>query len=210
MANHLIHSGSVATARLLDDIYRLRAEVFRENLGWDVATLCQREIDEFDTERAIYGAITDEQGELEGCFRLLPTTDRYMLKSVFPELLHGEAAPSDPRVLESSRFAVKPSILKGRGIQGLHEVTAHLLISQIDYCLTHHIHTVVSVTDLRFERVLRSAGLPCERYGAPLTIGATKAVAGFMHPTPQALASVWTVYNDLRRRRSEDTTNQAA
>jgi len=203
MQTHLIDQKGGGDARLLDRIYQLRAEVFAAHLGWDVATLCRREIDDFDTPAAVYGAVSAEYGdELEGCFRLLPTTGPYMLKDVFPQLLHGHPAPQDVRIMESSRFAVRPSVLKGRGIAGLNEVTAHLLILQIQYCLAHDIHTVVSVTDLRFERVLRSAGLGCDRYGPPLQVGVTKAVAGFMHPSPANLASVWAVYNDLRRRRS--------
>lgn len=201
MQTHLIDNKGVGDARLLDSIYQLRAEVFASNLGWNVATLCRREIDEFDTPEAVYGAVTDETGKLEGCFRLLPTTGPYMLRDVFPELLHGRPAPEDPGILESSRFAVRPSVLKGRGIAGLNEVTAHLLILQIQHCLAHDIHTVVSVTDLRFERVLRSAGLKMERFGPPIQIGVTKAVAGYMHPTPENLASVWAVYNGLRQRR---------
>lgn len=201
MPGHLIAAKRTGDARLLDRIYQLRSEVFADNLGWEVGTLCRREIDEFDTPDSVYGAVTDEFGDLEGCFRLLPTTGRYMLKDVFASLLHGHPAPVDAGIWESSRFAVLPSVLKGRGVAGLNEVTAHLLLQQIQYCLEHDIHTVVSVTDLRFERVLRAAGLKSERYGPPLDMGVTRAVAGWMHPTPANLAAVWTVYTDLRRKR---------
>lgn len=205
MAGHLINVKTSGEARLLDRIYQLRSEVFADNLGWEVGTLCKREIDEFDTAEAVYGAVTDESSELEGCFRLLPTTGRYMLKDVFPQLLHGHPAPEEASVWESSRFAVLPSVLKGRGVAGLNEVTAHLLLQQIQFCLERDIHTVVSVTDLRFERVLRAAGLRSERFGPPLQVGITKAVAGWMHPTPANLAAVWTVYTDLRRKRITST-----
>jgi acyl homoserine lactone synthase len=202
MAGHLIQSGAHTDARLLDRIYRLRAEVFIGNLGWDIPALSRREIDEYDTEETIYGAVTDEIGDLEGCFRLVPTTGPYMLKDIFPQLLYGAAPPGNARVWEASRVAVKPSVLKGRSIFGLNEITAHLLILQLEYCLLNDIHMVVSVTDLRFERILRSAGLPCERFGPPMRIFNTTTVAGYMRPSPEALASVWTAYLDFRRKRT--------
>jgi acyl homoserine lactone synthase len=187
---------------LIDRIYRLRYRVFKEHMGWEVESLCGREIDRFDTEDAVYGAVADESGNLQGCFRLLPTTGPYMLKEVFPELLHGQTAPEDTRVLESSRFAVLPEHVAGSFVAALYAATARLLALQITYCLERGVRTVVSVTDIRFERVLKGAGLRCERFGPPLGIGTTQGVAGFMHPTEENLASVKDVLRRLDEKRA--------
>jgi acyl homoserine lactone synthase len=174
----------------VDGIYRLRHQVFKQSLDWDVECLHGREIDQFDTDAAVYGAVSDDFGVLEGCFRLLPTTAPYMLRDVFPELLHGHPAPVDPRILECSRFAVFPQPGNSGSISELLRITSELLIIQLEYCLAHNIHTMVCATDLRFERILRGAGLTCERYGPPLRVGNTHAVAGFMHPNKENLVSV--------------------
>lgn len=181
---------STSPAVMIDRIFQLRNRVFHDALHWDVQSLHGREIDSFDTGNAVYGAVHDAAGQVEGCFRLLPTTDRYMLRDVFPQLLHGHPAPDDATVWESSRFAVMPSLWRGGTLRGLIEVTSELLSAQITWCLEHGVTRVLSVTDLTFERVLRSAGLRCQRYGPPIQIGVTRAVAGWMEPREEQLAAI--------------------
>jgi len=181
---------SASPAVLIDRIFQLRNRVFHDALRWDVQSLHGREIDSFDTGYAVYGAVHDAVGQVEGCFRLLPTVESYMLRDVFPQLLHGQPAPRDPTIWESSRFAVMPSPWRGGTLRGLIEVTGELLTAQITWCLEHGVTRVVSVTDMAFERVLRSAGLRCQRYGPPIQIGATRAVAGWMEPREEQLAAI--------------------
>jgi len=191
MASQIIDPKTPGSALLLDDIYKLRHTVFKERLGWEVESENGRERDQFDTADAIFGALhSEEDGALEGCFRLLPTTGPNMLADVFAELLHGQPAPRDPRVLESSRFAVLPSGWHHNSMRALLIVTAELLIAQLNYCMERGIQVVVSVTDVRFERILRKSGLQCERFGPPLRIGCTLAVAGWLKATQENLDSV--------------------
>lgn len=190
MSGQIIDPKSCANPAMLDAIFRLRHQVFRERLGWDVRSIGGRERDEFDTDDAIYGAVYDDNGEIEGCFRFLPTTGPYMLKDVFSDLLHGEPAPCDPNILESTRFAVLPGEWRHNGRLALVEVTARLLITQLSYCLERGIEKVVSVTDARFERILKGAGLLCERYGPPVRWGKMLAVAGWLQATEENLSSV--------------------
>lgn len=175
---------------LLDAVFRLRHTVFGERCQWDVQSLHGREIDQFDTAAACYGVSLGRDGVLNGTYRLLPTTGPNMLRDVFPELLHGQPAPEDPRILESSRFAVLPPAEFPSARTGILYVSADLLASQVRYCLENDIHTVVSVTDVRFEKVLRQCGLSCERYGEPIRIGKSLAVAGWMRPTEEELRRV--------------------
>ena len=201
MSGQIMCSNSPTSDDRLEDVFRLRHAVFKERLCWDVNSVDGREIDKFDTEAAIYGSVyNDEDGEIEGCFRLLPTTAPYMLGDVWPELLHGKAAPRDVMVLESSRFAVLPSAWHHNSKLALLKVTAELLVLQLSYCLDNDVHSVVSVTDVRFERVLRAAGLICERFGPPLPVGTTRAVAGWLEATQENLENVEAVHKKLLER----------
>lgn len=194
MSGQIIDPKSCTDPAMLDAIFRLRHQVFKERLGWDVRSIDGRERDEFDTVDAVYGAVYDGDGEIEGCFRFLPTTGPYMLKDLFSDLLHGEPAPCDPNILESTRFAVLPREWRHNGRLAVVDVTAQLLITQLSYCLERGIEKVVSVTDVRFERILKGAGLLCERYGPPVRIGKMLAVAGWLRATEENLSNVETAH----------------
>ena len=55
-----------------------------------------------------------------------------------------------------------------------------LLSAVIEWGLIRQASEIVTVTDLRMERILRRAGWPMSRIGAPLEIGVTTAVAGIL------------------------------
>ena len=86
-------------------LWQYRHRVFVERLGWPLRSEQDCERDRFDTADTVYVALEDERGVIAGCARLLPTTQPYLLSEEFPQLLHGEPAPRDPRVWELSRFA---------------------------------------------------------------------------------------------------------
>ena len=82
---------------------RLRYPIFKEWLGWDVQVSGDMEVDECDT-RPVYLLRRDDDGRVQGCVRLLPTTGHTMLRDTFPALLGGQAAPASNSIWESSRF----------------------------------------------------------------------------------------------------------
>lgn len=211
MSGQIIESVAPVDDARLGEMFKLRHGVFKERLGWDVQSRGGREFDEFDTADAKYGVVYDDHhGDIEGCFRLLPTSGPYILGDVWPELLHDRPAPRDQQVLESSRFAVLPNAWHYNSKLALLKVTAELLALQLSYCLDNGIRSVVSVTDVRFERVLRAAGLACERFGPPLSVGNTRAVAGWLEATEENLAGVSATHAKLVERQLLARTSVAA
>ncbi len=62
-------------SNLMDEMFRLRARVFHDRLGWDVQVKDGRERDRYDEESPVYIIYADEKGrEVKGSMRLLPTT----------------------------------------------------------------------------------------------------------------------------------------
>src|SRR5690348_10357820 len=94
----------------LEGMFRLRHEVFKERLDWEVGSRAGKERDVFDDLDPVY-IVCEKDGDVLGSWRLLPTTGPYMLQDVFPELLHGQPAPNAPHVWEISRFAVSKRVL---------------------------------------------------------------------------------------------------
>jgi acyl homoserine lactone synthase len=162
----------------LDGMFRLRHEVFKERLDWEVGSAAGRERDMFDDLDPVY-IVCENAGEVLGSWRLLPTTAPYMLKDVFPELLYGQPAPVGPDIWEISRFAVSKRVAQNDSLGTINTVTNLLLDQLFAFAARRKISRIVAVADVRFERILKRAGLLTQRFGPPLQIGVTKAISGF-------------------------------
>lgn len=95
---------SDAEHRLIHEMQRLRARIFRGRLAWAVRRTSGLEIVRFDTLRPTYVFCLDRSGSVIGCARFLPPTGGTMLEKVFPQLLEAEQLPMHHRMIETSRF----------------------------------------------------------------------------------------------------------
>jgi acyl homoserine lactone synthase len=172
-------------------MHRLRGRVFKERLDWDVSVTGGLEIDQYDALKPTYLLVV-ERREVVGCVRLLPTMGRNMLADTFPVLLNGHAAPRAARIWESSRFCVDTKNVAATAENGLREATFLLFAAMIEWGQQCGLQAIATVTDLRMERILRRAGWQLERLGTPRQIGATKAVAGLLPVTDEALGAIRT------------------
>jgi acyl homoserine lactone synthase len=164
-------------ADILDKMFRLRAKVFNDRLGWEVKVRDHRETDRFDELNPLYIVETDDKRNVLASLRLLPTTGPHMLSDVFSELMAPESIIRSPRVLESSRFAADTELL-GHLPNGLSSVTGVLLCALLETSRAAGVDFVISVYDVRMERILRRAGCGFERLCEPRKIGDVMTVAG--------------------------------
>jgi acyl homoserine lactone synthase len=170
-------------------MHRLRGRVFKDRLDWDVSVSNGLEIDHYDTCKPTY-LLAVEQIDVVGCVRLLPTTGRNMLADTFPVLLDGNPAPKSARIWESSRFCVDTKTVAATAESGLRKATFLLFAAMIEWSQQRDIQAIATVTDLRMERILRRAGWRLDRLGMPRQIGSTKAVAGLLPITDEALGAI--------------------
>ena len=175
---------------LLRRMYRLRRRVFRDRLAWDVSSADDMEIDVFDVLGPTYLVAVDNNTDPVGCVRLLPTTGPTMLADAFPVLLSGAAPPCDLQIFESSRFCVDTERMTDASTGGLNQATFVLFAAMVEYLAHVGGRSIVTVTDVRMERILRCAGWPLEWIGTPQSIGTTLAVAGFLHGGDAALVAL--------------------
>lgn len=159
-------------ASLFPEISRYRHKVFIEQLGWDLHTQNGMELDQFDRPDTVYVVAQDEENNIAGCARLLPTTHPYLLGDVFPQLLNGLIPPSSPDVWELSRFAAidfnnqTASALN----QFSSDVAVGLLRESIACAARHGAKRIITVSPLGVERLLRKAGFHAHRAGPPMII----------------------------------------
>lgn len=164
---------------LLDQMHRLRATVFEGRLSWKVHCFDGREFDEFDALSPTYILATTPGQRVVGCARLLPAAGTTMLQSVFPQLLETGCLNSHSRMIESSRFCVDTGF-EGRGAGSLHAATLAMFAGIVEWSMLNGYSEIATATDVRFERILKRAGWPMRRLGAPTMINETHSVAGVL------------------------------
>lgn len=176
---------------LLTEMYRLRRRVFKDRLDWAVSISGDLELDVYDALNPTYLLVKSDQDSLVGAVRLLPTTGPTMLADTFPALLGGHAVPCSERILESSRFCVDTKLASELAENGLNRATVILFAAMIEGARAVNAESIVTVTDVRMERILRRVGWPLERIAPPQRLGQTMALAGYLHATDDALAAMY-------------------
>lgn len=171
--------------QLLDAHHRLRARVFFERLGWEVDVVDGCEADRFDRLNPTYILVITNDDLVAGCARLLPAVGPTMASEVFPSLLPNGSLEAHSGMIESSRFCVDQTMGEGRGGGLVHEATLTMFAGIVEWCLVNAYSEIVTVTDLRFERLLAQVGWPFHRLAEPKKIGVTNAVAGILPATAE-------------------------
>ena len=177
-------------AETLAEMHRLRYRVFKLRMAWDVQTSGDMEIDDFDALHPAYLVQLCDNGQVQGSVRLLPTLGPTMLCGTFPTLLEGQPAPSTSLVWESSRFAIDVAADAPKGDHGLTRAVYELFAGMVEFGLSRQLTDIVTVTDVRMERILRRAGWPLRRIGNPSAIGNTLAVAGYLEISRDTLVTL--------------------
>ncbi len=183
--------GSYASSfpKELDAMFRNRAELFSQRLGWDVVVKNGYERDRFDDLNPLYLVSVDPVTERYwGSLRLLPTTGPNMLRDVFPQLLEEGEVVESATIWESSRIcAIAAEGQPDRGKNGVNYVLSELIAGIGEVALLAGLTQIVSVFDARILRVLKSIGCEPEIIGRPQRIGGAMAYAALFEPNPARL-----------------------
>lgn len=154
------------------ELFEYRHKVFIEQLGWELKTNGSIETDEFDNEHTCYVIAKNNEGNITGCSRLLPTTQPYLLECIFPMLLEGVFPPKSKDIWELSRFSsMNVNGLKSNNNgQMTGELTQRLLWESFDIAKQNGARGIVSVSPLGIERLLKSMGIEGQRLGKPMKV----------------------------------------
>ena len=155
--------------QLFEQMGHYRREVFINQLGWELNTVNGMELDEFDVSEAVYVCSHDDEGNVNGVARLLPTTGPYLMEKVFPQLWAGNTLPRDPKIWELSRFAMvdqaKSTALSLR--QAPSAAATTLLRQVIRTADANGAKSLITVSPIAMERLLRFNGFDVRRAGVP-------------------------------------------
>lgn len=165
---------------------RFRHRVFVEMLGWELQARNGLELDQFDRADTVYVAARNEHGAVVGIARLLPTTRPYLLRDVFPQLLHGQPLPAAPSVWELSRFAAVDfdSARTAPVAQVSSPVAVGLLRESMIVAANLGAQRLITVSPLGVERLLRKAGFRAHRAGPPVIVDGHPVFACWIELAP--------------------------
>lgn len=153
-------------AAALMQMHHDRKKVFVDRLGWDLPSpRSWLEVDDFDNEFAIYLlARSDGTGRHEGSVRLLPTTKRHMLGSLFSRLCSGSVPVADD-IWEISRLVTCPPKIAGTSLFKLHRLLA---LGLVEFALLNSIKGYTLVAEAQRVPALLSIGWPVVPLGLPI------------------------------------------
>jgi acyl homoserine lactone synthase len=165
-------------SNLIDEMFRLRARIFRDRLRWDVQVVDGKERDKYDDEAPVYLICTDDEtGEIKGSLRLLPTTGPTLLADLFSDTLPDAVHLSAPTIWECTRFCLDDEILD-RGRQDELLLASAVLIAALgEVAISAGIESIIGNFEAPMLRLYRRIGCEVEvlgstsRYGRPVYLG---------------------------------------
>jgi len=127
-------------SHLIDEMFRLRARIFRDRLNWDVEVTDGKERDRYDDEQPVYIIHSDNGArEVKGSLRLLPTTGPTLLADIFSDTLPDAVNLSAPSIWECTRFCLDDNPL-GAGTRGRNAICVRSIARGRRRCRTSRWH----------------------------------------------------------------------
>jgi acyl homoserine lactone synthase len=174
---------------MLESMFRLRHEIFVERLGWKIQTFNGLEQDQFDRPGTIYLIRRNAAGEVVACTRMLQTDRPNLLRDVFPELVDGDL-PSSPTIWEASRLAVDHRKERLASLPQNWNLCGELFCGIQEFAISVGAVNIVSVSDVRLERILKIGGWEPKRLGKPHFISGIDVCGEIFEVGPAALARI--------------------
>jgi N-acyl-L-homoserine lactone synthetase len=182
MVTVVSHENRPAYDAELSAMHRHRKQIFVDTLKWDVPVINgQFEIDQFDTDAAVYlMALDPATGAHLGSVRLLPSTGRHLLGDLFPHLCDGDV-PVGEDIWEITRLCTAPGVIDPRTVR------RHLAIALMEFGLLYGVRQYTSVAHMAWLSQVLAAGWDCVPLGLPQTVGGDPVGAVAINVTPAAL-----------------------
>jgi N-acyl-L-homoserine lactone synthetase len=164
-------------AHLLEQMFRMRARVFHDRLGWDVTVEEGQERDKYDDQNPVYILYTDDRGQkLKGSLRLLPTTGPTLMADFFSDTVPDAVHLAAPTIWECTRFCLDDDIWQ-KDKEDILFTSTVLLVALGDLAVQAGIESVIGNFDAPALHLWRRIGCEVEilgstaRYGRPVYLG---------------------------------------
>ena len=176
---HIVTNENAADySDLLEEMYRWRHRIYVEQRGWAaIARPDGREIDQFDSEDAVYLIALDEFGKFAGSVRYVPTHKPTLFSEIFPHLIIRGELPHSPSIWEMTRIFVVPN---KRHESGRSPILEELFAGSMEWAVNEGVESIFVLGEvfwlprvLKMGWVVDPVGLPTlieNEYWVPMQI----------------------------------------
>ncbi|MCC5978370.1 MAG: GNAT family N-acetyltransferase [Salinarimonas sp.] len=181
-------------ADIVDAMFRGRAAIFREKLGWDVNVEDGRECDPYDALNPLYViALDDETGSVIGSIRLMPTTGPTLQRDIFANAFDDDVDLVSATIWEATRFCVHPQTIRRLTPTRLDRATCEIAIAMCEIGLNAGLTQYIGIFEPHMQRIYRRIGWEPEVLARSTAFETGPIAVGLWDVTTDALA-------DIRRR----------
>lgn len=176
-------------ADAVEQMHRLRKQVFIDFYKWELTHQDGLEMDQFDTPEALYLFDHDpETGTLVSSLRLLPTTGQHMMKTLFSHLC-ADDYPRGPHVFEVSRLLYNP-VLQNADEATMLRARRRFALAVLEFCRHWNIQELVFVTHPKFLARLVHYNWDLRPLGLPVPDGNQQVAAMRLVLTEETLPNL--------------------
>ncbi len=159
--------------------YRLRHDVFADELKWVNPQTGDYDVDVYDTEDMVYVSVYDPSGKVIAHLRITRPDKTFMMEEVFAMLLEKKPILKTKESIEVSRVCtdIETRSLKISTSCGETPVSLLLYKGLFLWCESNAIRKMFMVVEKKLYRLLRMTGFPCKMLGERTMPDGVSAVA---------------------------------
>jgi acyl-homoserine lactone synthase len=190
---HAIHAGN--RHRYTDAVeqhYRIRHDIYVGERKWmDLERPDGREVDQFDTDEAVYLLAIEPGKGVVGGSRLVPTLGPHLMSDVFPEIANVRGVPRAPDIYEWTRIFVVPA---KRESGRLCKTAGIVYCGILEFCLMQRLSQISVVCEAYWIPRLLALGWNPQPLGVPIVKDGMTIVGIACDMTEHALARTRETY----------------
>lgn len=164
---HAVHAGNRHLYHAeLEQHHRIRHDIYVGERKWmDLERPDGREVDQFDTRKAVYLLAIETGRGVVGGSRLVPTLEPHLMSDVFPELARARGVPRAPDIYEWTRIFVVPA---KRETGRLSKTAGIVYCGILEFCLARHLPQISVVCEAYWIPRLLALGWNPQLLGEPI------------------------------------------
>jgi acyl homoserine lactone synthase len=177
---------------LYQRMFKLRKEIFADQLGWDVKLSDLGEVDVYDDCNPAYLVWSNtEKTILYGCLRLLPTTGPTLLYDVFRDTFPNNVSLTAPGIWEGTRLCIdEKALANDHPDMGAKRAFCLMLLGLCEVALQFNIHTLISNYEPASKRLYNMSGAELVELGRADQYGRRPVCAGSFEVSKKVLQNM--------------------